>query len=388
MNLINISDPRTLAETETAISKICAHPGIPLQLSKASFDARRGAMFDAARLQMLVTWARHAGDAYLNFRKINDVQKLLEQLCDYSPGIAAIRLSKGIKVGDNIVSRRDALVPAAEKMRYTDEESFTKIIKGRCIDMICVSGSSVQFLRPLFYSRSGDSVKGKFEMQKLMLKLINEMTKANKRDKEQIPQSLIKACGVFCNELFQNTQQHAISDHQDIPYTAHVEGLFVSWNQIDNQLYASDFEGHDRLRDFWNRELSTSGNQVIKQSLRCLQISFFDSGPGFASRITGQPAIKFSLSDERQALIKCLMKNITTKNEVGAGEGLPTVLAELRNIGGLIRIRSGRHSIFNAFCPQDSETDLFDFQDWRNEKLGCTEGVVISILIPLRKDNV
>ncbi len=161
--------------------------------------------------------------------------------------------------------------------------------------------------------------------------------------------------------------------------------MFVSWNQIDNRLYASDFDGHNRLKDFWNRELSISGNQVIKESLRCLQISFFDSGPGFASRITGQRAIKISLMDERQELIKCLMKNVTTKDEVGAGEGLPNVLAELRDIGGLVRIRSGRHSIFNAFRPKDIETELFDFQDWENEKLGCAEGAVISILIPLRK---
>jgi len=385
MDLINISDPRTLAETEAAIAKICDHPGIPLQLSKDSFGARRGAMHDAARLQMLVTWARRAGNSSLHFHKKNDTLKLLEKLCDYSLGIAAIRLSKGINVGDNFVTRRDALKPAAEKMRHTDEEALAKIIKGRCIDMICVSGSSVQFLRPLFYARSEDSVKDKFGMQNLMQKLVNEMTKTTRHDREQIPQSLIKACGVFCSELFQNTQQHAISDHQDIPYTAHVEGLFVSWNQIDNRLYASDFDGHNRLKDFWNRELSISGNQVIKESLRCLQISFFDSGPGFASRITGQRAIKISLVDERQELIKCLMKNVTTKDEVGAGEGLPNVLAELRDIGGLVRIRSGRHSIFNAFRPKDKETELFDFQDWENEKLGCAEGAVISILIPLRK---
>lgn len=382
MSILAIQDPKTLAETEKAIGEICANPGIPLQLPKDCFGVRRGAMYDAARLQMLVTWARRAKDSHLHFHKENDVEKVLEELCGYSPGIAAIRLSKGIKVGDTLVSRRDALVPAVKKMQLTDEGEFAGIINGRSIDMICVSGSTVQFLRPLFYARSEKAVKDKFGMQELMRKLTYEI---NKRDKDLVPENLIKACGVFTNELFQNTQQHAVSNHQGIPYTAHVEGMFVSWVQIDERLYASDFGGHDRLSSFWERELTTSGNEIIRSSLRCLQISFFDSGPGLASRATGLPTEEIELAKERRALIECLKKNVTTKGESGAGQGLPNVLAELRNVGGLIRIRSGRHSIFNAFHPNDKEIDLFDFQDWGKEKLGCAEGAVVSILVPLRK---
>lgn len=380
MSLIAIQDPRTLEETESAISKICANPGVPLQLPRDSFGVRRGAMHDAARLQMLVTWARHAGDSCLHFHKENEVAKVLEELCGYSVGLAAIRLSKGITVGDTKVTRREALVPAIERMHATDNGEFPEIINGRSIDMICVSGSSVQYLRPLFYAEK--AVKDKFGMQELMRKLTYEI---NKQDKHLVPESLIKACGIFTNELFKNTQQHATSDYQGKPYTAHVEGMFVSWIQIDERLYASDFQGHDRLKAFWDRELSTSGEQIIKTTLRCLQISFFDSGPGFASRAKGQQTLNIDLDEERQALIDCLKKNVTTKDEAGAGQGLPNVLAELRNIGGLIRIRSGRQSIFNAFAPDANSVDLFDFQDWGAESLGCAEGAVISILIPLRR---
>lgn len=380
MDLIVIQDPKTLADTELVISKVCATPGAPLQLPKDSFGARRGALHDAARLQMLITWARNAGDSCLHFHEANEVTKVLEELCNYSVGIAAIRLSKCIKVGDTKVSRRDALVPAANRMHATDNEKYSDIIKGRSIDMICVSGSSVHDLRPLFSTKG--VVKNKSEMRDLMHKLRDEV---NKYDKDLVPDSLVKACGVFASELFTNTQQHAVSDCQGKPYTAHVEGMFVSWIQIDERLYASDFQGHDRLKAFWDRDLSTSGEQVIKTSLRCLQISFFDSGPGFASRASGLPTMSMSLGNERQALINCLKKNVTSKGEVASGQGLPNVLDELRGIGGLIRIRSGRQAIFNAFAPEDNSVDLFDFQDWGTENLGCAEGAVISILVPLRK---
>jgi hypothetical protein len=369
-------------EIEHAISKICSNKGSPLQLPGDCISKRRGAIYDAARLQMLVTWARHAGDAYLSFHELNNVNNVLEELCAYSPGIAAVRLSKGIKVGNIEVPRRDALLPATKKMQNTDNEIFNEIIQGRSIDMICVSGSFVQFLRPLFSARSEKKVKDNIGMRQLIRKLIYNV---NKQDKELVPESLIETLGIFLHELFLNTQEHAISDFQRIPYIAHVEGIFVSWVQIDEKIYSSDFNGHDRLSKFWERDLLTSGDERVRTTLRCLQMSFFDSGPGFASRATGCRSEDMDLTEEKQVLINCLQKNVTSKNQVGAGNGLPSVLSALRDIGGMIRIRSGRHAIFNAFAPKDDTIELFDFQDWSTKKLACAEGSVISILIPLRR---
>lgn len=382
MNPLMIQDPRTLVDIENAISKICTNKGISLQLPSGCISKRRGAMYDAARLQMLVTWARHAGNSYLNFHQSNAVNKVLEELGDYSTGIAAVRLTKGIKVGETLITRRDALSYASDKMKNTDSENFGEIISGRTIDMICVSGSFIQFLRPLFFAKSEKAVKDNFGMQELMRKIINRV---NHKDKELIPDSLIKTLGIFMHELFLNTQEHATNDFQGIPYIAHVEGIFVSWIQIDEKIYSSDFSGHERLNKFWARDLVTSGDKNIRTTLRCLQMSFFDSGSGFASRSTGQHTEDMDLTEEKQALMKCLLKNVTSKNQVGAGNGLSNVLTELRDIGGMIRIRSGRHAIFNAFSPKEETIDLFDFQDWSSEKLACAEGSVVSILIPLRR---
>ena len=90
------------------------------------------------------------------------------------------------------------------------------------------------------------------------------------------------------------------------------------------------------------------------------------------------------LQEERDALIRCLQKSVTTKSGSGVGHGLPGVLEELRKVGGLMRIRSGRHCIFNCFEPNDG-ADLFDFHDWTAEPLGAAVGAVISILVPIRR---
>jgi len=383
VNQIIIKDPITLGDIEQAINKICLNKGVPLQLPSSCISKRRGAMYDAARLQMLVTWARHAGDAYLNFHEANNINSVLEELCDYSPGIAAVRLTKGVKVGDTEVTMREALMPAAKKMQATDNEIFNEITKGRSIDMICVSGSSIQYLRPLFYARSQEKVKSCVEMWHVIEKMFQSIT--YKKDRLFFPDDLVVRLSTFMHELFQNTQEHATSDFKRQPYPAHVEGIFMSWIQIDEKIYSSDFKGHERLSKFLARDLLTSGDEVARTTLRCLQISFFDSGPGFASRATGLSAQEMTLIEERQALMKCLQKNETSKNQTGAGNGLPSVIEALRKIGGMIRIRSGRHAIFNTFPPNDTTIDLFDFQDWSPEKLACAEGSVVSILIPLRR---
>jgi hypothetical protein len=204
-----------------------------------------------------------------------------------------------------------------------------------------------------------------------------------KDDADLVSPSFLRACGVFASELFANTQEHATSDHKGEPYLEHVEGIIVSWIQMDDSQFGQDFQGHARLSDFWRRELApTRGGTAM--GVRCLQLSFFDSGPGFASRSTGLTAEDMDIAHERAVMLKCLQKNVTTKRQSGAGQGLPDVLEELRATGGLIRIRSGRHCIFNSFSPGETR-DLFDFADWTPGALSPVSGAVVSILIPLRR---
>jgi len=152
---------------------------------------------------------------------------------------------------------------------------------------------------------------------------------------------------------------------------------------MSDESYGSDFEGHPRLREFWQRELVAVRHGQGK-ALRCLQLSFFDTGPGFASRATGKLVTELSPDDERKALLESLQKNASTKRVAGSGNGLPDVLEELREVGGLICIRSGRQRVFNAFSPNDRRS-VYDFSDWSPKPLAAAAGAVVSQLIPIRR---
>jgi hypothetical protein len=288
-----------------------------------------------------------------------------------------VRLTAGIRIGDYEIGRRKVLEGAIEKMNSTDAGDFEKVVRGRSLDLICVSGSKIQFLRPLF------SAKGVVKEHKAMRSTMNTLNECiNKQSQFKVPTSLINALGVFSSELIKNTQDHALSDHTGKPYIAHVEGMLLGWTRIDEELYLDDFSGNDRLKEYWKNESGKTDNEV--RSLRVFQISYFDSGPGFVSRMTNRLPESMTLEEERDYLIKCLRHNSTSKSQDAAGEGLPTVLEELKKIGGLIRIRSGRLSVFNAFSKDCLNQDIFDFQDWSERNLAAVEGAVISILVPLR----
>lgn len=374
----NVGKCRTLLEIEDVISQIESSDSDTIfRFSVDSLKASHSPMHDASRLQMVTTLARHRlENGFLDIHPNTPELSAQQAVCAYSPGIAGVRLSKGIRVGDKEIDRRDVLAFAAERMKAMDAQDFEQVVKGRCIDLLCVGGSKIQYLQPLFASRG--KAKEKDDMAPVMRKLVDHATKQSRAG---VPSSLVDALALFSAELIQNTQDHAIKDHTGKPYLAHVEGMMVGWTRLYDSLYSEDFKGHEDLIFYWNDEAARTETGL--KSLRAFEVSYFDSGPGLVSRYTGKLVQEMSLKDERKALLQCLQHKSTSKSQTAAGEGLPSVLQELRQIGGLMRIRTGRLSVFNAFTPGDNR-DLFAFNDWTRTSLSPVQGAVISILVPLR----
>ena len=382
MATVNPGKCRSLIEIEQALTKIVADTAKDenFVFSLDSLKGRHGPMHDASRLQMLVTLARQRLESgFLDIHPNASQEAAIESVCGYAPGIAAARIAKGIRLGEITINRRDTLKAAAEKMQATDAEKFEKVIRGRTLDLICVSGSKVQYLRPLFSARG--IVKEHAEMSKTMSRLARII---NQQSQEKVPESLLSSLGLFSTELIKNTQEHAVSDHTGKPYLAHVEGMMFGWTRLNEKLFYEDFSGNAKLKKYWDDESETTESGV--SSLRFFEVSYFDSGPGFVGRFTGCPVTEMSLEEERALLMKCLKHKTTSKPQNAAGEGLPSVLSELKKVGGLIRIRSGRLSIFNAFSVKNTQQNLFDFEDWCNTPLAPVEGAVVSILVPLRAE--
>jgi hypothetical protein len=390
-------DFETLSEIEDVISY--ANDGQSVKLSSEAICKRHGALRDAARLQALVTISRASEEKTLLLQNKTDPEKALRELCDYAPGLTGIRLNKTTSIGDKSFQRRFALAPARDKMHATENQRYDLIVKGRTVDLCCVSGAEKQFLSPLFQSKNSSAVKNSSSMTQTMTSIFKQI---NQSEFHNLDADLIEAFGVFGCELFKNTQEHACLDEEGNPYIAHVEGLIASWSDLSQNMYEQDFKGHPKLINFWNNKLSESSDGS-KKTLRCMQISFFDTGPGLLGRAFGNKSKSFDSHEEVKSLIECIGKNFTTKKQSGAGNGYPTILSILSKVGGLIRIRTGKQCLFNCFdesqhghwnqlsdpiqVKKSKEKYLMNFENWSSSQLSEAAGAVVSIIVPLRKQS-
>lgn len=376
----------TLQDTEDAIRE--ANKGTSQSISIEDINRRHGAIRDASRLQALVTIARSAQDNTLNIHGSNNIESVLRELCVYAPALTAVRLSKFIKIGQQSINRRKALEYARDKIINTDMKRYSEVLKGRTIDLCCISGAEKQYLGPLFSSRDAHSVKDSAEMSKSLIEIFKEISR---EDFHNLEGDLLKGFGVFTCELFKNTQEHARQDENGIPFASHVEGVISSYVNSNAELFKIDFIANKRLKEYYESKIESKLNS---EKLHCIQISFFDTGPGLTGRAFGKKSYEGSLINEKTDLLSCLKKNFTSKNQSGAGNGYPTILNQLRKVGGLIRIRTGRHCIFNCFSGGEEtpgidgkDMDLLNFESWSDEELSLAAGTVVSILVPLRKES-
>jgi hypothetical protein len=386
----------TLDDIENAIDR--AQEEAIVRVSADSISKRHGALRDAARLQALVTIAKKSKDFQLHLNATQNQESTLRELATYAPGLTAIRINDaGVNIGGRIIPRKNVLPFATQRIIDTDNQDFKKILYGRTIDICCISGADRQYINPLFTTKNRLAVKPPAAMSRTLVDILKIVTTT---DFNLLDSTLLDAFGVFTSELFKNTQEHACKDEFGQVYISHVEGMITSFIEMEASVYKSDYSGHKRLLDYWNSRAETNEDES-REKLRCFQISFFDTGPGITGRAFGDKYQRASILDEKKGLLQCIEKNFSSKNQLGAGNGYPTILTELSKIGGLIRIRTGRQCIFNCFTKEDQvnwrvnpveqvdliHEKLMQFDDWSGRALSPVAGTVVTVIVPLRKES-
>ena len=288
------SSCNSLAEIELAIGSIHANRGASLVISPSTLAKRRGVFHDAALLQALITWVRLSPDAQLKISSRNQgltKETLLVESCDYSVGIAALALASSISVDGFETQRVDALAPAYQRIDHAFEGKFDQLTKGRCVDLLCVSGAQRQFIKPLFSRPNRDAVKDKYSLKPTVRGLAIQ---AHPRASEFLSESVVLALSTLTHELFENTQDHATTDLRGQPYRRHVEGMLVSWLRLTDDLVKEDFFRNKQLRDYW---ATLASSQTDREAVAGICFCFIDSGPGMAARLKGKDHFAMSIEE-------------------------------------------------------------------------------------------
>lgn len=198
--------------------------------------------------------------------------------------------------------------------------------------------------------------------------------------------------GIFY-ELLRNTHEWARTDALDsVTLSPNGRGAFLKQHSATVGGLCKSANGHQGLIEFFNR------GDVTSDTLRhYVELTVYDSGPGYARRYAGRADIEDETVDwEVDTIRKCLTKGHTSSTGIAKETkslGLDRVLRLLDEAGGFLRIRTGRASVYRdlAIDPYRPSAEFNEvvLRDWVSSrkdgynKMRQVDGAVITIVCPL-----
>lgn len=211
----------------------------------------------------------------------------------------------------------------------------------------------------------------------------------------------LNSLGKVLKELFDNTHQHARQYREIGPVEQtkstkrrigrSVRGIFarlVPFGKID--LFNMEDEFAQSLRTYL---LNLKGAPDKKR--KAMVFSVFDCGPGYAATVLdteynlqNQRQRKISFEVELEITKSCFIRNVTSKQGVGYGEGLTECLLALKELRGLFVLRTGRVNLYidPSHFREDDATSISKcinrYHDGESKEYAPISGTSITVIVP------
>jgi hypothetical protein len=202
---------------------------------------------------------------------------------------------------------------------------------------------------------------------------------------------ILKDLAVTLRELFINTHYHARHDGNGERYRRGVRAITVAQRNVALPDVDGFSGGLEPLRGYLNALKRVEDRQTIK----LVELTVIDSGPGFAARMNGgELSEQASIERERELVQDCFLKNVTSITDQGYGLGLTRILQALKARRGYLSLRTGRLALFKFFSPEhDLQSSALTADDFRLQGIERADGAatwgrpvagtVVTILVPV-----
>jgi len=342
-------------------------------------------------LQVINTWSRsvvETDSVLLTHAQAPHAEQTVANLVETLPGLVAVLMSAQVVARDGQTSMlATAYEDARQRIEAMDAGRFRETARGTATTLLCADQTTKRALQPFYHptTNGGANVRGESDFVDLARDLMGAaLGDARKRDFEFKD---VEAVGVMLRELFANTHYHARTDAAGRPYRRSVRGTHFAQHWLDeSEKVSADFPPFEEYL------ASIIARPRRGARAKLLEISVFDSGPGYAARAAGRPIDEdVPLEREYELVRNCLLRNVSTRRQDGAGIGLPRMLSRLKGRGGFIRLRTGRLSLFRSFAGEH-DTALIDadyeLDDAGGGAAGFTRhapasGAVVTLLFPI-----
>ena len=219
--------------------------------------------------------------------------------------------------------------------------------------------------------------------------------------------ALETAIPTILHELFKNTHDHARTWWDGTQPKHSLRGIVCNYYELCDLDYIAKHSRSkvlDPASSYIRELLDIAKEGRTTQSLQSatikgfIELSVFDSGPGFVGCSTKNDPTSLSAQRQLEIVRQCLRKGYSSTDNETRGFGLSKVLSRLRRAKGFIRIRTNAVSGYRSFArfneletikSLDTEATYDRLLDWRNlysprqTIYRSLRGAIVTVLIPM-----
>ena len=354
-----------------------------------------------AYTQFLLTWARKSSLRTIKTYLALDDETAFTQFTDRVHGLSAAYFSKrllSVKAGKKRNDLRDRVLQSARpRIEAMSRGDLAETGRGREIEFIFVEGARNQFHGSL-YSREptptelmdrqchGELIRSNRELSAMLARCCDHLNVTKHFEKKLQKADVVFGSnfvfGSMLSEVFKNTAEHGFLGVDGGQLDLNLRCIRIAATLIARKRLVETTVSSVAAQEVAKRYFSNVADDPSQQSpdfVRMLEVSIFDSGPGFASTIEKRSDV--ALDSQKEAVAKCFRKHHSAKAARRAGEGLANVLDVIHALHGFLRVRT---SSVEAFYAADlGDPNQIDPNSFVHGGLPSVDGSVVTICIPI-----
>ena len=320
-----------------------------------------------AYAQFVATWAAAHSTPKVETKLPNSSPDDCERFVSRLHGLAIAYYADQVTAVDGETNLRSKLLEAAQpRVSAMSERRYAQAARGQTTEFVFVNRARNQFHSATYRhtptradvmdpERHGELIVSPREMNALAGNIIRaqNLTRSDFNRVARLLNKQERPLGHLLHETFRNTAEHAYLVDGRIPRKG-LRCIAVSASGVPpdalqpRSLLSAD---HPRADDYFGKMRDPS-RRKRRDLVHMLEISIFDTGPGFAKTI-GE-AVDGTASDADR-VEKCFFDHMSSKSGVNSGLGLGRVLSHVNSLKGYLRIRTSTTEAFFSPCsPSES----------------------------------
>lgn len=375
---MDVGSAFSIIEAERIISAMDGR-GTDTTLTLPTHSRGHAAGGEPAVAQAVLTWASNQRKARVaTYAEPGDGQ--LEHLSRHLVGLCAALACDQARDADD----RDITVElrelALERLRGLQGPNPQRWSRGPQVEIVCADHLGRSTPDTLYVTaKPGKPLRARQEFDRVadLILAATVPGEPEPREGETLRDGIIDAL----YELFRNTDEYARRDEHGDRARVSVRGIHARRHAVSRVALAGMVGTSAPLAAYCERLQPRAGRHQIQ----LLEISVFDTGPGYASHWLGRPLAEIDSAAELAAVRTCFEKHATRKASTTSGMGLCTVVDVLRRGDGFMRLRTGRQSLY-ADLGADARRgygDPPDLRPWRNMRMAAASGTLFTFMMPL-----